>query len=77
MFVMFTDELFQGFETIYNTFTGLWYGQEKLGYPALLILLECCTINFCAADFSQGSLRTVAEEISKYKLHLVGVQEVR
>jgi hypothetical protein len=24
-----------------------------LGYPALLILLECCTINICAADISQ------------------------
>jgi hypothetical protein len=48
MYVMITDELFQGFETIYNTFTGLWYGQEELGYPALLILLECCTIKFCA-----------------------------
>jgi hypothetical protein len=27
--------------------------------------------------YRTGSLRTVAEEISKYKLHLVGVQEVR
>jgi hypothetical protein len=38
MFIMFTDELFLGFETIYCTLTGLWYGQEELGYPALLIL---------------------------------------
>jgi hypothetical protein len=50
---MFTDELFQGFETVCNTLTGLWYGQEELAYPAVLILLECCTINFCAADISQ------------------------
>jgi hypothetical protein len=34
-------------------FTGLWYGQEVLAYPALLIVLECCTINICAADISQ------------------------
>jgi hypothetical protein len=27
--------------------------------------------------YRAGSLRTVAEEISKYKLYLVGVQEVR
>jgi hypothetical protein len=47
MFVMFT------FEIIYSTLTGLWYGQEKFGYPAPLILLECCTINICAADVSR------------------------
>jgi hypothetical protein len=35
MFVMFTDELFLGFETICSNFTGLWYGQEELVYPAL------------------------------------------
>jgi hypothetical protein len=52
MFVMFTDELFQAFETC-NTLTGLWYGQEELGYPVLLIQLECCTINICAAEISQ------------------------
>jgi hypothetical protein len=27
--------------------------------------------------YRAGSLRAVAEEISKYKLHLVGIQEVR
>jgi hypothetical protein len=27
--------------------------------------------------YRAGSLRTVAEEVSKYKLHLVGVKEVR
>jgi hypothetical protein len=27
--------------------------------------------------YREGSLRAVAEEISKYKLHLVGVREVR
>jgi hypothetical protein len=35
-----------------STFTGLWYGQEKLVYPALLILLECYALNTCAADIS-------------------------
>jgi hypothetical protein len=45
---MFADELFLSFATL----TGLWYGQEKLGYPALLILLECRTRNICAADIS-------------------------
>jgi hypothetical protein len=39
MFVMITDELFLGFEAICSTLTGLWYGQDELGYPALLILL--------------------------------------
>jgi hypothetical protein len=35
-FEMFTEELFLGFETICSTctFTGIWYGQEKLEYPA-------------------------------------------
>jgi hypothetical protein len=51
-FEMFTEELFLGFETICSTFTGLWYGQEKLEYPALLILLECYIINICVADIS-------------------------
>jgi hypothetical protein len=50
---MCINELFQGFETICNTFTGLWYGQEEFRYPALLILLEFCTLNICAADISQ------------------------
>jgi hypothetical protein len=45
---MFTDELFQGFETICNILAGLWYGQEDLGCPARLILPECCTIKFFA-----------------------------
>jgi hypothetical protein len=52
MFVMFTDELFIGFETICSTLTGFWYGQDELGYPALLILLECYTVNFRAAVIS-------------------------
>jgi hypothetical protein len=46
------DELFLAFETICSTLTRLWYGQEKLGYPALLILVECCTTNICAAGIS-------------------------
>jgi hypothetical protein len=37
---------------MFSIFTGLWYGQEKLGYPALLILLECYAINICATDIS-------------------------
>jgi hypothetical protein len=53
---MCTDELFQGFETKCNTLAGLWYGQEELGYPILLILLKCCTVMFCAADISQKVL---------------------
>jgi hypothetical protein len=52
MFVKFTDELFLSFETICSTLTGRWYGLEKFGYPVLLILLDCCTINMCAADIS-------------------------
>jgi hypothetical protein len=52
MFVMFSDELFQGFEIICNTLPWLWYGQEDLVYPALLILLGCYTVKFCAADIS-------------------------
>jgi hypothetical protein len=51
MFVMFTDE-FRDFETICSALTGQWYGQEKLEYPALLIPIECCTINICATDIS-------------------------
>jgi hypothetical protein len=34
MAVMFAVELFLSFVTL----TGLWYGQEKFDYPALLIL---------------------------------------
>jgi hypothetical protein len=50
---MFTDdELILAFVSICFTFTGLWCGQETLGYPALLILLECCAINICAANTS-------------------------
>jgi hypothetical protein len=53
MFAMFTDEIFQDFEAICNILTGLWYGQEDLVYPALLILLESRTVTFCAANISQ------------------------
>jgi hypothetical protein len=53
MFVTFTDWLFIGFETICSALTGLCYGKEELGFPALLILLECCIINTCVADISQ------------------------
>jgi hypothetical protein len=41
------------FQTICSTLTELCYVQEKLGYTAFLILLECCTINICAADNTQ------------------------
>jgi hypothetical protein len=34
---MFTEEFFQGLESVCSTFTGLWYGQEKLEYPTLLM----------------------------------------
>jgi hypothetical protein len=51
MFVMFTDELLVGFEVICFILTGLWYGQEEFGYPAL-VLPEYCTINICGADIS-------------------------
>jgi hypothetical protein len=56
MFIIFTDETFKCFETLCNTLTGLWYGQEGFGYPALFILLEYCTINFCAVDFSKKAI---------------------
>jgi hypothetical protein len=49
-------------------FTGLWYGQEELGslgYSALLILLECCTINICAADISQ---KVISLQLKGYAL---------
>jgi hypothetical protein len=39
MFVMFTDELFLGFETICSNFTGLWYGQEEEFYHLGLALV--------------------------------------
>jgi hypothetical protein len=41
--VMFTDEeLFLAFEAMF-TFARLWYGQEKFGYPVLLLVLGLCT----------------------------------
>jgi hypothetical protein len=52
IFVMFTDELFAGFEIMCYTLTGLGYGQEELGYLAPLILKDFCAVNICAADFS-------------------------
>jgi hypothetical protein len=65
MFVMFTDDLFEGFETVSNTLTVLWYGQEELGYLALLIRLECCTINICAANISQ---KVISLQLKGYAL---------
>jgi hypothetical protein len=35
IFLMLTDELFLGFETLCSTLTWLWYGQEELGYRTL------------------------------------------
>lgn len=52
MFVMITDKLFVGFETISLTLTRLCYMQEDLRYPTLLILLECCAMIICAAHIS-------------------------
>jgi hypothetical protein len=46
VFVIFTDELFLSCETICSTLTGLWDGEEELGYHALLILLDCCALNW-------------------------------
>jgi hypothetical protein len=65
MFVMFTDKLFLGFETICSNFTGLWYGQEELECHAILILLESCTINICAADISQ---KVISLQLKGYTL---------
>jgi hypothetical protein len=45
IFLIFTFESFIGFETKGFFHTGLRYGQEKFRHSALLILLECCTIN--------------------------------
>jgi hypothetical protein len=42
MLVMFTDELLVGFEVICSIFTG---------YPALVILPECCAINIVKQTF--------------------------
>jgi hypothetical protein len=72
MFVMSTDELFLGFETICSNLTVLWYGEEQLEYPALLILLESCSINICAADFSQKviSLQLKGYSLTEWQLQL-------
>jgi hypothetical protein len=53
MVIKFSDELFPGFKIICSL-TGLWYGQEELGYPALLIPLECFIVNICATDIFQN-----------------------
>jgi hypothetical protein len=66
MHIMFTDELFLCFETICSNFTGLWYGQEDLGCHALLILLESCTINICAADISQ---KVISLQLNRVAVH--------
>jgi hypothetical protein len=72
MFVMFTAELFIGLEKIYFNFTGLRYGQEELGYPALLILLGSCTVNICAADISQKviSLQLKEYTLTEWQFHM-------
>jgi hypothetical protein len=52
MFVMFTDELFQGFERICLALTGNWCGQEKWGYPArMLHNINLCSRYFLESDF--------------------------
>jgi hypothetical protein len=55
-----------------NTLTGLWYGQEELGYPALLVLLERCTVTFCAADISQKviSLQLKWYALTDFQFHV-------
>jgi hypothetical protein len=78
MFEMFTEELFQCFETVHIYiifFRGLWYGQEELGCPALLILLECCTINICAVDISQKviSLQLKGYALTEWQLHVAQI----
>jgi hypothetical protein len=60
---MFSDELFRGFETVCYAFTGLWYGQEKLQYPALFIMLECCTRNIFAAEISW---KVISLQVKRY-----------
>jgi hypothetical protein len=60
MYLKITDELFLGFETICSSPTGLWYGQEELGYPALFILQECYTKKYlCSRYFSVNDFTTV------------------
>jgi hypothetical protein len=49
---MFTDELFPVVEVKYSTFAGLWQGEENSGYPTLMILSECHTVNICTVDIS-------------------------
>jgi hypothetical protein len=75
MFVMFTDELFLGFEAKCNTLTGLCNGQEEVGYSALLILVECCTINFCASGIAQKviSLQLKGYSLRKRQFHVAQI----
>jgi hypothetical protein len=72
---MFTDELFQASETNCFTFMGLWYGQEKLEDPALLILIECYTINICAADISWKVISLQLKEYTstEWQFHVVQI----
>jgi hypothetical protein len=46
-------------ETISSNVTELRYGQEELGYPTLLILIECCIVNI----FVAGICLTTAERV--------------
>jgi hypothetical protein len=78
MFVMLTDELFLGFETICSNFTGIWYGQEQLGCTSLLrALVWAGTVGIyftidsarklqykylCSRHFSEGDF-TTAERV--------------
>jgi hypothetical protein len=69
--------LFLDVQTVYSTFTGLWYGQEKLGYPVLLILLKCYTINICAVAISLKviSLQLKGYTSRKWQFHVVQQQQ--
>jgi hypothetical protein len=58
MFVMFTDELFLGFETVCSTHEGLWYLQEELGYCARMLHNKY----LCSRHFSEGDF-TTAEKV--------------
>jgi hypothetical protein len=44
--------------TICSTLTGLWYGQEEVGYPALLILLELHNKLLCSKHSSESDFTT-------------------
>jgi hypothetical protein len=76
MFAVFTDKLLLAFETVSSAVTGLGCGHEKLGYHALLIRLECCTINICTADISWKviSLQQQGYIAIEWQFHVAQIQ---